>query len=97
MFQDAEEKDVLGEGENEMKDFIIVMDFCDFCPELLKGIVLADSDVDLLDVHSGDPRINALEKTVGEIVKARIPTGVVGDCLINYSRDPVWMKKLFEK
>jgi len=88
-------KGVVKVPEVRVKNFVIVQEFCNYCPYLTIGKVLAQADIDLIDVKSGDPRIKALESQMGRMTKSKIPIGIVDGYLINYSRDSQFMYKLF--
>ena len=79
-----------------VRDFIIVMDGCAFCPEIKMAKVLSQANIDLIDIHSGDLRVAAMERQYGKMVRSHIPIGMVNGHLINHTRDAQWMMKFFE-
>lgn len=81
-----------------VRDFILVEDFCDFCPENVIAIILTTEDIDVLDVHLGDPRGEALKQQMKERTgKIVVPTGIFLDNTINFSRDILYMYNFYKK
>lgn len=81
-----------------VKNFIILEDFCDFCPENAVAIILSGADIDMVDVHLGDPRAESLKKQMKErFGKFVVPTGIYYNMLINYSRDTGYMYRFYKK
>jgi len=77
-----------------VKDFIVTQLFCNFCPRIKMAAVLAQADIDILDIHSGDPRVKII-KRLFEGGKIYVPTGIVKNTIIHSSRDTHFMYALF--
>jgi len=77
-----------------VRDFIVVHLHCEFCARIYIAAALTQADIDLIDIHSGDPRIKIIEKLFsgGDIY---VPTGIVKNTVLNSSRDVHFMYALF--
>lgn len=79
----------------KVKDFIVVRDLCEFCSRIKLAWALAlDSDIDLIDVNSGDPRKKMIENLYGT-ENIYVPTGIVKNTILHSSRDVFSMLKFF--
>ena len=79
-----------------VKDFIVIKDFdCPWCSRIEIATVLAENtNVDLLFATSGDPRVRELSNQI-EVTYEALPIGIYKDKLINFSRDILFMMRLF--
>jgi len=80
-----------------LKSFLITMDFCLFCPEWKIAKVLAQADIDMLDIKSGDTRVKIMERHLGRMTRENIPLGIVKNTFFNSSRDLQYMYILLKE
>ncbi len=78
-----------------VKDFIVVEDMCQFCSRIKIAWALSlNSDIDIIDIFSGDPRVKIVEEMYGG-GDIYVPIGIVGNTIIHGSRDVFSMLTFF--
>jgi len=79
-----------------VKDFIIITTNCPYCVRWKMAKVLAQADVDIIDYHSGDPRIKNFESQVPN-TSEMLPIGVMKNTAFQSSRDLTFMYLLLKR